>query len=197
MNPAVLVLALANRLGLARRTFMMDIIPTPQSQFYDIASARIHPLGAPHPLGDTPVDPELAPRVGSLVDVQLDLQLSSTTLSYSAADRRLDDTHYERVGLKSVPASYRATLALDRGGEILGGRWGGDPPDGPDMMVFLDGPPLTAEDGGSALQGMPEMDWPFVEALVAASVDAVSAQPTVDLRAPSDAGTIDFRPGIR
>ncbi|HEX4621107.1 MAG TPA: metal-dependent hydrolase, partial [Myxococcaceae bacterium] len=121
MNPAVLVLALANRLGLARRTFMMDIIPTPQSQFYDVASARIHPLGAPHPLGETPVDPELAPRVDSLVEVQLDLQLSSTTLSYSAADRRLDDTHFERVGLKAVPASYRATLALGPGGAILGG----------------------------------------------------------------------------
>jgi hypothetical protein len=197
MNPAVLVLALANRLGLARRTFMMDIIPTPQSQFYDVASARIHPLGPPHPLGDTPVDPELAPRVGSLVDVQIDLELSSTTLAYSAANRRLDDTHYEQVGLKAVPASYRATLALSSSGEVLGGRWGGDPPDGPDMMVFLDGRPLTAEDGGTALQGMPEMDWPFVQALLEASVDALSPQPTVDFRARTDAGTIDFRSGIR
>jgi hypothetical protein len=96
-----------------------------------------------------------------------------------------------------VPASYRATLALAAGGEVLGGRWGGDPPDGPDMMVFLDGNPLTAEDGGTALQGMPEMDWPFVQALVAASADPESALPTVDLRARTDAGTIDFRPGIR
>jgi inner membrane protein len=188
MNPAVLVLALGNRLGLARRTFMMDIIPTPQSQFYDIASARLRELGPPYPLGSTPVDPEFAPRIGSLVDVAVDLELSSTTLSYAAADRRQDDTHYEKVGLKPVPASYLATLALAPSGEILGGRWSGDPPDGPDMMVFLDGPPLTAEDGGTALQGMPELDWPFVQALVDASVDAASTKPTLDLRAGPDAG---------
>jgi hypothetical protein len=186
MNPAGLVLALTNRIGIARESFLVDVIPTPQAQFYGIAAAVIHLLGAPRGVGTTALPGELIGKVQRLVDVQIDLTLSSTTLSYALADHldtaQPDRTRYLRVGLHPVDFTFLATLALDPSGELIGGKWNGDPADGPDDLVFVGGGPLLQSDGGTGLEFIPQIPWPLVEALARASVDARSALPVIDLR---------------
>ena len=41
MNPAVLVLAITNRIGIARRSFLVDAIPNIAKQFYPVAEATV------------------------------------------------------------------------------------------------------------------------------------------------------------
>ena len=42
-------LALLNRLGLAKDTFLIDALPTIAKQYYAVAGARVHLRGEPHP----------------------------------------------------------------------------------------------------------------------------------------------------
>ena len=122
-------------------------------------------------------------KIASLVDVAIELDLSSTTLPYAAANvlaSRGDPTRYRRVGLVPVVKKYEATLALDGSGELIGGRWRGNPADGPDdILVVGGGPTLTAS---GDLDNADTVPWWFVQALAHASVDDASPTPTVDLR---------------
>jgi membrane-bound metal-dependent hydrolase YbcI (DUF457 family) len=188
MNPAVLVIAIANRIGIARQSFLVDALPTRAKQYYAVASARVSLLGEPRALGDTTTEPALQGRVSSLVDVGIDLELSSTTLPYAPAnvvDRSFPDgTHYERAGVHPVSMHYRATLALGSDSDLVGGRWEGDPADGPDDVYLVTGEPLL-KDGGM-LADSEALYWPLVRELARASVDAEAPLPTVDLRTQCD-----------
>lgn len=181
MNPAVLVVALANRLGVAKKSFLVDALPTVAQQYYAVAGAKIRVLGAPRPLGRERIDPALAPRVRSLVDVAMDLTLSSTVLPYERADivASADGTHYARVGVVPVPMHYAATLALDESGALVGGVWTGDPPDGPDD-VYLVGDPALLPNGN--LQLADQIPFSFVERLADASANEGPGAATIDLR---------------
>ncbi len=186
MNPAVLVIAITNRIGLARQSFLVDALPTIAKQYYAVASARAH-AGNPRPVGDAPMDGALAGRVTSVVDADIELTLSSTTLAYARAnvlDRTSPDgTRYERVGLVPVVMNYSATLALDSRGELIGGQWTGDVPDGPDDVLIVSGGPTL---DGDKLATADQIPWSFVRELARASVDDTSAVPTVDLRTQCD-----------
>jgi inner membrane protein len=188
MDPAVFVIALLNRIGVARQSFLIDALPTRAKQYYAVASARVRLLGSPHAVGGLPTDPALAGHIASVVDVGIDLELSSTTLSYAPANvldpAFSDGTHYERVGLRPVPMSYRATLALGEDSELLGGRWEGDPADGPDDAYLVSGGPALDEAGNIA--DSDAIYWPFVRELARASVDEREPVPTVDLRTQCD-----------
>lgn len=183
MNPAALVLAAANRLGLARQSFLLDVHPTPQAQYYPVAGATLTVERPPYPLDGSPLAPALQGKVASLVDVALRFSLSSTTLGFGEADRpdprSLDQTRYERVGLREVPAAWSATLALGPDSEILGGRWNGDPPVGPDNLAFLSGSPLLTD--GGMVEFNPGLRWSVVEALARASVDERDGVPRVEV----------------
>ena len=188
MNPAVLVLALLNRLGLAKDTFLIDALPTIAKQYYAVAGARVHLRGEPHPVAGAPVDPALAPRVASLIDVDIELTLSSTTLAYARANvldpASPDGTRYKKVGVVPVVMKYAATLALDAASELVGGRWTGDPADGPDdVLIVRGGPTLTK---GDKLPAADEISWAFVRELAKASADETAAVPTLDLRTQCD-----------
>jgi inner membrane protein len=184
MNPAGLVLAVVNRLGLAHQSFLLDALPTPAIQFYAVAMAEVRLLGPVRPLGREAIDPSLTAAAKSLVDVQVDFVLSSTTLPYAPADRvdpdAPDGSRYLRVGLRPVKVSYRATLALGADTEILGGRWNGEPQEEPDSVAFVGPEPLLASDG--ATLAPPEiLAWPIIKRLAEASAAPDAAGAVVDL----------------
>ena len=172
MNPALLVLALANRIGIARQSFLVDAVPTIAKQYYAVARARI----------------DVTRREPSLADVAIELVLSSTTLRYARADVKDESdpsgTRYRHVGVVPVTARYRARLALDAGSRITGGMWTGDPPDGPDAVLVVDGGPKVDEHG--MLAAAKHIPWPFVRELARASADGASAAPSLDLRTQCD-----------
>jgi inner membrane protein len=182
MNPAALAISVVNRVGLAHRSFLIDVYPSPRSQFYAVASARLELRRAPYPLDDTPLDEALATDARQLVDVAFTLQLSSTTLSPALADQLADDdhdgTHYREVGLHAVPFTWDATLAIDQAGNVIGGRWTGPTGDGPDSLLFESDQPLLTDAG--VLEFNQGLDWKRVEALARASAgmpDAGSSAP--------------------
>ncbi len=185
MSPAVLAIALLNRLGIARRSILIDALPSIAKQYYAVAGARIAIVRGPYPKDDTPADAALAPRIAALVDVTMDLTLSSTTLPYARANvldpASADGSRYQRVGLVAVPVHYQATLALDGASEIIGGRWTGDPANGPDdILIPSGGPRLTEHD---TLSVSDEISWPFIRALAQASVQDGPEMPVLDMRA--------------
>jgi inner membrane protein len=192
MNPAGLVLSIANRLGLARQTFLVDTLPTPAIQFYAVADAEVHLLAPPRPPAGEALDPSFAGQVKSLADVQIDLTLSSTTLPYAPANRidpeAADGSRYLRVGLHPVRFSYTATLALGPDTQVLGGRWNGEPQEEPDSVAFVGPEPLLAADG--ATLAPPEiLSWPLIHRLAEASAAPDAAGAVVDLRIP-DGGSL-------
>ena len=185
MSPAVFLVAALNRIGIAKTSFLVDALPTIAKQYYAVAAVRFHLRGEPRPMDRTPASPALAGRTASLVDVDMDVVLSSTTLAYARADvlaSPSDVTRYRRVGLVPVEKKYEATLALDRSGELVGGRWIGSSPDGPDDILIVGGGPTLTESGD--LDNAKHVPWWFVQELARASVDDGAAVPTVDLRAP-------------
>jgi inner membrane protein len=186
MNPAVLVIAVANRIGLAKKSFLIDALPTIAKQYYAVASARVHAADprafdaktAPH------VDASLDGKIARLVDADITMTLSSTTLPESRGDRldpkSRDGSRYERVGLVPVVMHYSAILALDTKGELVGGRWTGDPADGPDDVMIVSGGPSLVD--GDTIEGPETIPWSFVQKLAHASVSDADAMPTIDLR---------------
>ncbi|MFT3841973.1 MAG: metal-dependent hydrolase [Myxococcaceae bacterium] len=131
MNPAGYVLTVLNRLGLARRSFLVDVHPSPEIQYYAASAATV----------------TLGERHGQLLDFDSMLELSSTTLPPSAADQPDPSApgRYQKVGVRTVRFNYSGQLLLGSDGELLGGRWTGDPADGPDCIGFvLGGPQLTS-----------------------------------------------------
>jgi hypothetical protein len=190
MNPAALVVAAANRLGVAHSSFLIDVHPTPQNQYYPVAAATLRLTRAPYPLDGSNVSPELAGKVSQLADVEVHLSLSSTTLGFAPADvpdpRGPDTTRYQRVGLREVPFTWNATLALGEDQQLLGGRWNGDPAIGPDSIAFLSGGPLLTD--GGMVEFNPGLKWSVVKALAEASVDDGAPAPRVDVGAILDGG---------
>lgn len=183
MSPAVLVIALANRIGLARESFLIDALPTIAKQYYAVAAATITLVGAPRAVGSTPRARALEGKVEQVVDVRVDLVLSSTTLSYAKVNVRdpsaADGSRYARVGVVQVPMSYTAEIALDREGELVGGRWTGDPADGPDAIFMgLGGPKLEAD---GRLSAATEIPWGFVRELAKKAVEDGPSMPRIDL----------------
>lgn len=185
MSPAVLLVAIANVIGRGKGTFLIDALPTIAKQYYAIASAELH-VGSPRKADDVPRVPALEGKVDRVVDVRFELVLSSTTLAYARANvRGADPTRYQKVGVVPVKMAYRAEVALDRDGALVGGRWTGDPADGPDAIFMgLDGPKL--EPNGT-LEAATEIPWRFVRALADKSVEDGPSEPVLDLRVCADA----------
>lgn len=184
MNPASLVIASLNWIGRARQSFLLDALPSLASQYYPVARALVRVVGEPRPVRDEEIEPALRPRVASLVDVEMVFTLSSTTLPEWASDvldPSSDGTRYARVGLRPVVMAYPATLALDASSSLVGGRWTGDPANGPDHVVFVQDRPVTREDGVTL--AAPEiLSLPIIMALAQASIDERADVPTVDVR---------------
>jgi hypothetical protein len=184
MNPAVLVVALLNRIGIARQSLVIDVIPSIGNQYYAVADARVRLVSEPRAPKDTPMAPALVGRVVTVVDVAIDLTMSATTLAYARANvidpADPTGTRYMRVGVVPVPFAYTATLALDKDGELVGGRWTGNPPDGPDNVVIIEGGPSLDERGGLTIAKY--IPWAFVHDLAQASADDAAVAPSLDLR---------------
>jgi inner membrane protein len=163
MSPALLIVAVLNRIGIAKQSLVVDAVPTPANQYYAIASAKVH------------VDPD-----GHFA---IDLVLSSTTLAYSRANV-LDPSDpsgstYRHVGVVPVPMSYEGTLALDPQGELIGGTWKGDGPD--NAVVISQAPALGSH---CTLLGASFIAWPFLRELARAS--AGDGPAALDVRTECD-----------
>src|SRR5947207_3147124 len=142
MNAGSLALGTLNVLGVSHHSFIIDVHPTRQAQFYAVVSARIDVTRPPYAYHAEAAEAGFATRVSSLVDVRFDFELSSTTLPIESGDHPTGPGEYERVGVHAVPFSWQATLALDSSGDLIGGRWNGEPADGPDNLAFVQGGPL-------------------------------------------------------
>ena len=188
INPAALVIGLANRIGLAHKSFLVDALPTLAKQYYGVSAARISVRGEPHAPDLGIVDPLLAPALRSVVDVDITLTLSSTVLSYAPAnqiDRNFSDgMHYEKVGVVPVMAPYHATLALDERSNLIGGMWRGDPADGPDDMLFVGAEPVL--ENGKLTKPDELLPWPLVRELARVSAEDGEGAPVVDVRTHCD-----------
>jgi hypothetical protein len=186
MNPGGLAIATLNYLGRARRSFLVEVHPTVQSQYYAVASARLDVTRAPYSRTTEPTEPGFAARIASLVDVDFAFTLSSTMLPIESGDvPEAGDGRYHRVGVHPVLFRWSATLALDAERQIIGGRWRGDPPDGPDNVAFCEGGPLL-DGGGTHLSSNPNLDWAIIDALATASAQEQQSVPRLQL--PLDGG---------
>ncbi len=187
MNPAILALVIANRIGRAHASFIIDAIPTAATQFYAVAGARIAVVRPPYPAGNARREASLEGRVTSLTDVRFDLTLSSTTLADAEADvldpTSADGTRYQKVGLHPVQMHFFATLALDGAGALVGGVWTSDPAEGPDDVLTPSGGPALV-DGKILDEDL--VPWPFVRELAKKSSSEEPAVPTLDLRTQCD-----------
>jgi inner membrane protein len=184
MNAGAAVLATLNRLGRDETSYLVDVYPSRQAQLYAVARGRVTIVKGPYAYDGRPTSKLLKDKVARLVDVELSLTLSSTTLGYEPANQRTaDPTRYEKVGLVPVRLTWPATLALGADGEILGGKWTGVPPDGPDTFLFTSGGPELLDGGNGTLAFNPHVKWENVEKLAAASVDETSPAPTVSFGA--------------
>jgi hypothetical protein len=121
MNPGALAIAIANQIGIARRPFIADKNPLAPVINVAVGKARIDVARGPYtpPRGTDE-------RAASLVDVHFTLGTSSTQLPYP---RTLEPT-----GFREERLAYNATLALDKRGEIVGGRWNAPLFHGPDFI---------------------------------------------------------------
>ncbi|MHA7630219.1 metal-dependent hydrolase [Corallococcus sp. M7] len=184
VHPAAFALAVLNRLGIGGQSFVVEVHPTKQSQYHSVAGATVRLTREPYAPSSEPLAPELAPRVAKLVDVDIELSLSSTLLPASATDvldpKWPEGSGYAKVGARPLVQHYPMTLALDASGEIVGGRYTGDPPDGPDQLgVTSPLPSLRAE---GIVDAAPPLRWQAIEALARASVSTDPSPPFVDVK---------------
>lgn len=182
VHPASFALAVLNRLGVQQQSFLIEVHPTKQAQYYAVSGAKIRVVRNPYDRGSEPLSAQLADRVAKLVDVVVQIDGSSTLLPAKEADvpdpRWREGSGYHRVGTRPVRFEYPITLALDAATEIIGGRYTGDPADGPDQLEFDGTSPAVRADG--TLAAAPELRWRPIEALAAASLSVSDAPPTVD-----------------
>ena len=180
MNPSTFALALLNLLGREGRSFLVDVYPSPRGQYAAIAAATVKVTRPPYPRTTEPLDEALAATVAALVDLRFDVTLSSTELGIQEGlelERPDDPTRYRAIGLRPLPWTWTATVALDDAGTLIGGRWTGDPPDGPDSILIASGGPLLTDAG--TLVGSPSLRWDVVQALAKASTSAEAPEPVV------------------
>jgi inner membrane protein len=118
MSPATLVLATLNALGRQRRSFLVDVYPSPQAQYYAVASARVHVTR------ETPQE----------LEVELHFTMASTVMGLEESNRA--------AGTQPVHFTWRAVLELEEG-RITAGRWLDD---GPDFIAFIEGGPMLHGD---------------------------------------------------
>lgn len=131
VNPATLVLALQNRLGIAKRSFVVDKKQGNAVSNHPIGEAQINILQGPYSLSQAKYYKFEAPGTTQLVEVEIQLWLGSTALSDSKAVNKLVDSQrglYRKIGFvperEDNPHTYYATLELDQNGKMIGGEWG-------------------------------------------------------------------------
>ncbi len=130
VNPATLVMALQNRLGIAKRTFVIDKMQGKKVSNHPIGDARIDIVKGPYPVTRYK-DKFVATGTTSLLDVEIKMWLGSTALDDDDGVNEAINKSiglYEKVGFHmergDSPKTYYATLELDVAGKIIGGEWG-------------------------------------------------------------------------
>ena len=130
VNPATFVLALQNRLGIAKQTFVIEKMLDKTVSNHPIGEAKVDIIKPPY----TPSRSQrkyTAPGTTSIVEVKISLWLGSTALDDDDAVNEIlsfSQGLYKKVGFKmedeDSPRTYFATLELNNNGKIIGGEWG-------------------------------------------------------------------------
>lgn len=160
VNAATFVLALVNRLGIAKESFNIDKMQDKAVSNHPIGDARVDIMRAPYAFDFKSYGDFSSPEVQKLVDVKVSVWLSSTALwDNKAVNQPVEGQAgiYQKVGFipepEDNPHVYYATLELDRWGRIVGGEWGIKdsmgkykyPNDSPDFAWFGNKPLLVDE----------------------------------------------------
>lgn len=183
LNPATFVVALVNRLGIAKQSFVIDQNPLQPVVNDPIRSAEIHLLNNPYRVSGIE-------GVTYLVEVQIDIAAASTLLNDAAANVRADGNgFFKPVEGGEAHLVYQATLALDERFNLVGGRWIGTQMSGPDFIWGLLLDPIPQIQQVDHLVTNRFMRWSFVSALQKASVSASPQIPVIryeDIIKPTD-----------
>ncbi len=155
VNPAALVIALTNLIGLAKVSFIIDKEPFLGIQNAPIRKAEVKVINPPYFTSERQHFFKVEDlTVKWLVDVEINLTLSRMT--------PLDPSHEEE------DVSYRATLGLDKGMRLVGGRWA-DPFHHPDFAWGGNSNLTVPGKVDDQLMGNRWMEWPVIQELVAQS----------------------------
>ncbi len=175
INPASLVLVLANRIGLAHEPIIVDQNPLAPVINNPVSSATITVLQPPYPVKNEP-------GIAALMVVRIDLEVASTLLSTDAANvRDVGLGVFKRVEGGKVPLTYEALIALDSNQRLIGGRWSGRKMSGPD---FVWGTRRSAPDDIAAwdhLDANAYLRYSVLRALHAKSISTERELPTLDI----------------
>ncbi|MBF0297794.1 MAG: hypothetical protein HQK51_03690 [Oligoflexia bacterium] len=145
LNAASFVLALANRLGIAGTSFVIDKKRFSSVSNHPIGSASVAVVRGPYLLTSTNYK-YFAAGTKYLVDVKMAVNIGSTSMSYHKAnipDEERGPGYFKKVGYKGKVLKYTATLELDKDQNIIGGEWTGSRSDAPDFIWFGERPSLT------------------------------------------------------
>ena len=153
VNPAALVIALTNLIGLAKTSFVIDKEPFLGIQNAPIRKAMVRVINPPYFTSERQHFFKVEDHVVKwLVDVEIDLTVS-----------KIGPLEHSSYGEEAL--SYRATLGLDQSQNLVGGRWE-DPFHHPDFA--WGGGLVTTTPGkvGAELMGNSSIEWPIIQALV-------------------------------
>ncbi|MBI3558747.1 MAG: hypothetical protein HY074_20965, partial [Deltaproteobacteria bacterium] len=175
INPASLVIVLANRIGLAHESLVVDQNPLAPVINNAVRSAEITVLQPPYTVSDVP-------DVAEQLEVRIDLEVASTLLSTDAANvRDAGNGVFKHVEDGNVRLSYQATLALDANAKIIGGRWTGRKLSGPDFVWGARGDSASDIAVHDHLDARPQIRYSVLEALHAKSVSIEPGIPQLDI----------------
>ena len=175
INPASLVLALANRIGMAHEPFIVDQNPLAPVINSSVRSAEITVVRPPYPAPPGTI-------AVALIDVKIDIEVASTLLSTNTANvREAGEGVFKHVQNSSSPLTYEATIALDQANRMIGGRWTGRKMSGPD---FIWGVPRTAPDDIAVLDRLDanrHIRYSVLQALYAKSISTEREIPSLEI----------------
>jgi hypothetical protein len=168
MNPGALAIAIANHIGIARQPFIADKNPLAPVINVAVGKARIDVARGPY----TP-PPGTDARAASLVDVHFTLGTSSTQLPYPKT--------LEPTGFREEQLAYDATIALNKRGEIVGGRWNGPLFNGPDFIWGGKGEALPPIEPWGHLNANGFVQWEVIKRLQERSVAPAKGGAPIEL----------------
>ena len=170
INAATLFIALANRIGSARKSFVIDFDPGVAVLNMAVRSTRLSLLEPPIASNDS--------RFANLVRVRIEIDAASTLSSSEWMVRQFFVPGYaESPEPGVVRFSYEAVLGLDHDLKIIGGGWYGNTDKGPDVVWGHEAEKETALDSPALQESYLHYPESLVDSLYALSIKPPSLVP--------------------
>ena len=170
INAATLFIALANRIGSARKSFVIDFDPGVAVLNMAVRSTRLSLLEPPIASNDS--------RFANLVRVRIEIDAASTLSSSEWMVRQFFVPGYaESPEPGVVRFSYEAVLGLDHDLKIIGGGWYGNTDKGPDVVWGHEAEKETALDSPALQESYLHYPESLVDSLYALGIKPPSLVP--------------------